>query len=177
MPQIRAALLFGAGAVLLAASILAVGIGARRGPAPAEEVTRSGYRVRRAWFVVLLVGAALALGSTFRFMPYESFRLARLPAGAHPVTVRLQAQQWEWVMEPERVPAGQPIRFVVTSRDVNHDFAIYDPHDRIIGQVQAMPGVTNVLLVTFETPGTYWIRCLELCGAFHQAMVRSFEVT
>ena len=177
MPQTRVAVLFGLGAVVLAAAFLWVGATARRGPLPAEEVTATGYRIRRSWFLFLLTGAAVALVLSLPHMPYPQFRLTRLAGGVRPLDVQLQAQQWAWVMEPEVLPVGRPIRFNVTSIDVNHDFAIYDAAGRIIGQVQAMPGFTNHLIVRFDRPGTYWIRCLELCGLQHHNMVRSFEVT
>jgi cytochrome c oxidase subunit 2 len=177
MPQARAALLFGLGALVLAAAILFVGRRARSGPAPADEVTHAGYRVRRVWFATLLIAAVAALVVSLPFMPYPQFRLTRLARDVEPLTVRLEAQQWAWVMEPEEIPSGRPIRFEVTSIDVNHDFAIYDADDHILAQVQAMPGYTNTLVVRFDEPGTYWIRCLELCGLMHHAMVRAFEVT
>ncbi len=75
------------------------------------------------------------------------------------------------------LPHGRVVRFEVTSADVNHDFGIYDPHGEIVGQVQAMPGFTNVLVMRFDQPGSYTIRCLELCGQYHHLMVRGFEVT
>jgi hypothetical protein len=53
----------------------------------------------------------------------------------------------------------------------------YDPEGHIVGQVQAMPGYTNVLVMRFDRPGSYQIRCLELCGQYHHIMVRGFEVT
>jgi cytochrome c oxidase subunit II len=43
--------------------------------------------------------------------------------------------------------------------------------------VQAMPGYTNVLVMRFDRPGSYQIRCLELSGQYHHIMVRGFEVT
>lgn len=177
MPQTWVGVVFGVGAALLAAVFVAVGVAARKGPAPAEEVAKAGYRMRRLWFFALLVVAVVAFAATLPFLPYPQFRLARLAADAEPIDVHLEAQQWAWVMEPEEVPVGRPVRFNVTSIDVNHDFAIYDPSGHIVAQVQAMPGFTNHLIVRFDQPGTYWIRCLELCGLLHHGMVRSFEVT
>ena len=68
------------------------------------------------------------------------------------------------------------MQFNVTSLDVNHGFAIYDPNDRIVTQAQAMPGFTNRLLYTFKEPGKYRVMCLEYCGLAHHAMVAEFEV-
>lgn len=169
-------LLFALGAGALAGVFLLVGLSARAGPAPAERVTSLGYRIRRVWFSTLLAGAVVALVVSLPLMPYHDIRLHRLAAEEDPLDVRIEARQWAWIMDPDVLPVGRPIRFNVSSVDVNHDFAIYDPTDRIVGQVQAMPGFTNRLIVRFDRPGTYTIRCLELCGLMHHVMVRTFEV-
>jgi cytochrome c oxidase subunit 2 len=65
---------------------------------------------------------------------------------------------------------GARVRFDVTAADVNHGFGIYDPHGRLIGSVQAMPGYHNRLDLTLDEPGAYRIRCLELCGFYHSTM-------
>ena len=76
---------------------------------------------------------------------------------------------------PATVPADTPVVFAVTSRDVNHGFGIYDPRDRLVGQVQAMPDYVNRLpfssIGAGVTPSAAWI-----CGIGHAAMQGSFEV-
>jgi cytochrome c oxidase subunit 2 len=74
------------------------------------------------------------------------------------------------------VPVSRAIDFRVTSLDVNHGFAIYDASDRIVGQVQAMPSVTNHLVMQFTGSGDYTIRCLEYCGPGHSHMTASVHV-
>jgi cytochrome c oxidase subunit II len=175
MPQYAAGLTFLAGTVVLALALVWVAARARRAPAPVDEVTPPAYRIRRGWFVALLVLAALALVLTLPRMPYASVRLS--DGAEEPMAVRLHAAQWVWDMTPASVPTGRTVRFRVTSEDVNHGFAIYDASDTIIGQVQAMPGFTNELVIRFDEPGTYFIRCLEYCGLNHHGMVGTFEVT
>ena len=51
---------------------------------------------------------------------------------------------------PDRVPAGTRVRFDVSSIDVNHGFALHDPHGHLIGSVQAMPGYHNELDLTLD---------------------------
>jgi cytochrome c oxidase subunit 2 len=175
MPQLAAGLTFLAGTVVLALVIIWVAVRGRSAPAPIDQVTGPAYRIRRTWFVALLVLAAVALVLTLPQMPYASIRLE--DAGGEAMPVRLHAAQWTWEMTPGSVPSGRPIRFRVTSEDVNHGFAIYDPNETIVGQVQAMPGFTNELVIRFDDPGTYFIRCLEYCGLNHHGMVGTFEVT
>lgn len=73
-------------------------------------------------------------------------------------------------------PANELIEFRVTSFDVNHGFAIYDPSNKLIAQTQAMPGYVNRLRWKFSEPGNYNILCLEYCGMAHQGMRASFTV-
>ena len=68
------------------------------------------------------------------------------------------------------------MEFHVTSKDVNHGFALYDPDMRIVAQTQAMPGYTNVLRYTFNEPGVYRVLCLEYCGVAHHEMTAEIKV-
>ena len=43
-------------------------------------------------------------------------------------------------------------------------------------QTQAMPGFTNVLLISFPKPGTYTLHCDELCGPGHPFMKGTITV-
>ncbi len=99
---------------------------------------------------------------------------AAIPAGTE--SVEVVGHQWFWELSQTQVPAGELIEFKVTSADVNHGFAIYDPESRLIAQTQAMPGYTNSLQVRFEEPGTYKILCLEYCGLVHHGMSSTIEV-
>ncbi|MBX3689035.1 cytochrome oxidase [Dokdonella sp.] len=98
--------------------------------------------------------------------------------------VDVLGRQWSWQMSMQgqqsgstlQLASGSPVEFRVTSADVNHGFAIYDPDGRIVIQTQAMPDYTNKILYTFTKPGTYKVMCLEYCGLGHAPMVTSFEV-
>ena len=84
--------------------------------------------------------------------------------------------QWAWELTPSTVRAGQLVEIRVTGADVNHGFGVYDANDRLVTQTQAMPGFTNKILYTFDTPGTYRIMCLEYCGVAHTGMTTELEV-
>ena len=168
-PEIAAGIVFAVGAGVLVAVFVTVALKARGPAVPFENVTGPGYRVRRIWFGVLVVAALATLAATLPRLPYPGVRSGRQTGT--PLLVQVVGVQWGWSITPSTLPAGRPIRFEVTSKDVNHDFGILDPNGHIVGMVQAMPGFTNVLYLTFDTPGTYVIRCLELCGLFHHTMV------
>lgn len=107
--------------------------------------------------------------------------LLALPWGAEGALGNVQrveavAEQWSWAITPSQVKAGEPVEFHVTSKDVNHGFAIYDRDFRVLAETQAMPGYTNVLRYTFSEPGTYKVLCLEYCGQAHHDMMAEINV-
>ena len=141
-------------------------------PADSAQVTRKAYAIRRWWFVALiLLGAGVAY-ATLKPFPIGDQRAQSQTAQI----VNAVGRQWYWELSQNKVKVGIPVQFNVTSLDVNHGFAIYGPNDRIVTQVQAMPGFTNRLLYTFTQPGKYRVMCLEYCGLAHHAMVAEFEV-
>lgn len=163
-----------AAAVVLAAGFIFTAFSARRGPDDYGTIHRNGYRVRRYWFVTLMCLGLIAFGFT---LPHMANPLFRTPSPNDAMVVNVTGQQWAWTLSTTTVPANRDVVFRVTSKDVNHGFSIYDSKGNIVGQVQAMPGYTNYLYYKFANPGTYTIRCLELCGLYHTAMVSALTVT
>ena len=158
-------------AVALAAIFL---VAARRAPvAPYAEVSRQGAIVRRWWFRTLLGVAIVAFVVSLTWLPYQFVRARTLPGDAQRVEVT--ARQFAFTTN-DCVPSGTPLEFAVSSVDVNHDFGIYGPDGRIVGQVQAMPGFVNTLRIQLDAPGAYTIHCLELCGPGHHTMSRPLKV-
>jgi cytochrome c oxidase subunit 2 len=90
--------------------------------------------------------------------------------------VKVSGGQFFWSIVPDRVSVGTPVRFDVTSVDVNHGFGVYDPHGHLLGSVQAMPGYHNKLDLTLNEVGRYVIRCMEFCGLNHARMEGFFTV-
>lgn len=130
-----------------------------------------GYAIRRWWFLLLLIVLLLAFVVSLSFFPYTT------PQAAGKAThFTVIARQYSFQDLPQTVPYDTPVVFDVTSADVNHGFAIYNPEDQLIGQVQAMPDYVNHLKMTFTERGTYIVRCLEYCGIGHDLMRGTFEV-
>ena len=138
---------------------------------PQATAQKRAYAIRGRWLAGLLVALLAAFALSLAFFPYISATAALAPALRVPVL----AEQYSFEM-PAHLPLGKPIIFEVTSRDVNHDFGIYDPAGRLLAQVQAMPDYTNYLRVVFHKPGRYTARCLEYCGIGHALMQNIFTV-
>lgn len=164
-------LTFGVLSLLTLALFVVVAWSSRGSPKDYAEVQPAGYAVRKVWFWVLLAAIVVAFGLSGRLSPYS-----KAEAAPDAVSFPIVARQYVFENIPEVVPYDVPVVFNLTSIDVNHGFAIYDAKDRIIGQVQAMPGYANDLRVTFKEKGKYIVRCLEFCGINHAFMQGSFEV-
>ena len=70
------------------------------------------------------------------------------------------------------IPAGKVVKFLVTSNDVIHSFAVPAFWDKI----DANPGSINETWVKVDRPGVYFGQCSELCGARHAYMPIAIEV-
>lgn len=162
--------------VLLAGSLAAVfvGVALETRTEPWDSVYARAGLIRRWWFLALLVFAVVVFVISMTWLPYQSVRSVELPGPATPVTVT--AEQFDFALSSSCLPADHPVQFSVGSKDVTHGFAIYDADGRIVGQTQAMPGFTNVLLISFPKPGTYTLHCDELCGPGHPFMKGTITV-
>jgi cytochrome c oxidase subunit 2 len=168
-PQIAIALVFGVLALLLATAFVVIGLQAGSDVAY-QRVHDVGYWLRKRWLALLVVIGVIVVGVSLFDLPYAT------GGGVGRTTVNVTSGQFFWSLVPDRVPAGTPVRFRVTSIDVNHGFGLYDPHGHLIGSVQAMPGYHNELDLTMSEPGAYRIRCLEYCGLNHARMDGVFTV-
>ena len=124
----------------------------------------------RTWlFVVVALLLGLLLATIFA-VPYGK------GAGDARTTVDVKGAQFAWEINPQTIPAGEPVEFRIEAADVNHGFGVYDPDHTFVFQVQAMPGRVQRITHTFERPGTYEVLCLEFCGVLHHRMIGRFEV-
>lgn len=159
---------------LLSLVFVWVATGASAAIANYGPVIDTAYRMRVWLFGLALIVLIGTNYKTLAELPYVN-TLHQLPAAALRPT-QVVAQQWSWTITPSDFKVGQTAEFYVTSTDVNHGFALYDPEFRIVAETQAMPGYTNVLRYTFTEPGTYQVLCLEYCGVAHHEMAAEIKV-
>jgi cytochrome c oxidase subunit II len=82
------------------------------------------------------------------------------------VTVRLIAQQYSFVPNCVKVPAGTPVKFRLTSADVIHGFILGDTNVNTM----VVPGFVSEVRTSFAKPGDYRMPCHEYCGLGHHGM-------
>jgi cytochrome c oxidase subunit 2 len=152
------------------------------------------YHAERYWgiFVAGLLIYMWVLG--FQWMPPVAFQ----PAIENPEevqTIKVTAGQWFWTLEQEvqgdtgnnqhtyssqiTIKAGDTVKFVARSQDVNHGFAILSSSntmDSPLIQMQVVPGYDNIVYYTFDKPGIYTIRCFEYCGWNHPYMLSQISI-
>ncbi len=125
-------------------------------------------------FELAVFGGLLALFVLWWVIGFRQFiRIAEPPPNS--LTVYVTGKQWMWSFAyPDGsgsngvlfVPAGRPIRLVMTSRDVIHSFFV--PPFRVKQDV--LPGRSTAMWFEAPTPGRYPIYCTEYCGTGHSSM-------
>jgi len=88
-------------------------------------------------------------------------------------TVRLIAEQYDFVPDCVVVPAQTPVTFRLTSADVVHGFLL--PNTNV--NTMVVPGFVAEVRTTFAQPGEYEMPCHEFCGLGHHAMWTRVSVT
>jgi len=164
--------------------------GSRGGPEPTGgEKARGNFGIQAGWIGLTTVLVLFLAG----FGTYELVQPEGAGGGQGPnpiwtptshTVLQVQAigQQWKWTyrypsfggMETNQlvIPDNTTIAFHVTSLDVVHDFWAY----QLGVKADANPGQDNVAYTTPKQPGTFVVRCAELCGLWHGAMFNSGTV-
>ncbi len=130
--------------------------------------------VAPVWLEVFLVTFTLGFFLWTFYIGFRDFTAASAPPpGA--MDVYVTGKQWMWKFTyPEgpstigelRVPAGRPVRLLITSRDVIHSF--YVPAFRL--KKDAVPGRYTELWFEATSRGEHPIFCAEYCGLDHSRM-------
>lgn len=169
--------------LLLSLAIVAIAffVSSRRLPSDASA-TSTVYRVRSVYFVIIFGAVIVSLAFTLPKTPYPNKYAEQKPD----VIVKVIGEMWSWTLTSVSggasaegslvLPVDKMVEFEVSSKDVNHNFAIYNSAGDLIAQVQAMPDYTNRLFHRFDAAGHYYVLCLEYCGVAHHAMTTEFDV-
>src|SRR5271168_1496934 len=95
--------------------------------------------------------------------------------------IQVTAKKWLWTFEyPDgsrtandiHVPIGKPVRFIMTSEDVLHDF--YVPDMRVKHDI--VPGRYTEVWFTPTVLGVHHVTCAEYCGKGHSDMQAKLTV-
>lgn len=140
----------------------------RRGPyRPTPSIAAPGL-------VTTYAAGVFGLFAIFWGLGHLEFRTLRTPP-ADALDVYVTAKQWTWKFAYADggesagvlyVPVGQPVRLLLTSRDVIHSFFV--PAFRL--KQDAVPGTYTTMWFEAIEPGTYDVFCTQMCGVGHSSM-------
>lgn len=165
-------LIFVAVGVLIAIGVMWSTKAGRRDKGQGVDLERA-EKAEPWWGVFVVVLLAVLLGLTIWRAPWFTE-----DDGPRDVQVSVTGIQFGFLVQPTSVKVGQNVQFNVTSKDVNHAMALYNPKGQMIMNVQSVPGYTVSRSHIFTEPGTHVMRCLEFCGYRHHKMIYpAFQVT
>ena len=141
---------------------------------PLAEDVKDNLTLELVWTIVPTVLVLLIFLAGWKGFEY----MRTVPPDAMPVKVT--GRQWSWSFAYEngredtvlRVPAGKPIKLLITSADVLHSLSI--PAYRI--KEDAVPGQETYLWFLPDEAGSYDLFCTEYCGVAHSSMITKVEV-
>jgi cytochrome c oxidase subunit 2 len=126
------------------------------------------------WLEALFVGVPLAFFLLWFRIGFGQFIEATTPPRSA-MDVYVTAKQWMWQfaypsgpngLNVLRVPSDQPVRLLLTSRDVIHSFFV--PAFRVKQDV--LPGRYTQTWFVATKPGRYPVYCSQYCGTNHSYM-------
>ena len=154
----------------VAGCILYFGVKYRRRPGQIPEATRGNIRAELTWTLTPLLIAFALFG-----WGAEIFVTQRT-APSNAMDIYVVGRQWMWkIQHPEgrqeinelHVPLGRPVRLVMTSMDVIHDFFI--PAFR--NKQDVLPGSYSYIWFEASKLGDYHFFCSQYCGTDHAKMI------
>lgn len=129
---------------------------------------------------LLIVGMPTVIALCIFFWAADVFLQART-APRNTLDIYVVGKQWMWTIQHPggqteknalHVPLGRPVKLIMTSQDVIHDFAI--PAFRIKQDV--LPGRYTTLWFTATKVGEYHLFCSQYCGTEHSNMTGTVYV-
>ncbi|MER8969760.1 cytochrome c oxidase subunit II [Mesorhizobium sp. M0808] len=161
-------------------AVLIVPLARRRAPVGDPLVLDAAAERSKMRIVVAALAATALILVGLTLLSYFANRTLAAIGSDAALTIRVTGHQWWWEVryendQPNRIlttaneihiPAGEPVRLVVTSTDVIHSFWV----PNLSGKLDLIPGHENVLDLKADKPGVYRGQCAEFCGAQHANM-------
>ncbi len=135
---------------------------------------RDPHWVLPFWSEALVSIVLLGIFLIWWVIGFRQFVELRVPP-KNTIDIYVTGKQWMWEFSyPEGqhsiaklvVPAGRPVKLIITARDVLH--SVFIPDFRV--KQDAVPGRYTTLWFEVKEPGAYPIFCAEYCGTNHSSM-------
>jgi cytochrome c oxidase subunit 2 len=139
-----------------------------------ETAPREVVSPMPAWLEGMIISGIFGLFFFFWVIGFMQYARIRVPP-PDTYDIYVTGKQWMWefaYVEGNHsiaqlyVPAGRPVRLLMTSRDVIHSFFV--PDFRLKQDV--LPGRYTTLWFEVKEPGRHPVYCAEFCGTNHSTM-------
>jgi cytochrome c oxidase subunit II len=157
--------------ILIFGAILYFAIRYRRRPgAAAPHPGHTGLALEVVWSVIPFGLTMIMFGWGAEIF----FKQSRPPANA--MQIYVVGKQWMWKLQHQEgqreinelhIPINRPIKLLMTSEDVIHDFFIPDFRTK----QDVVPGRYTTEWFIATKPGKYHIFCAQYCGTKHSGMI------
>lgn len=151
----------------------------------ASEDQKSAYITHNNFAEFLWSFIPLVILLIIFYWGWEIFAKLRTPPENVSEEIHVSAKQWQWEYkysngktfystnnDPMNVPLGQPVKIVLSSKDVLHSFFV--PAFRIKQDV--VPGRYTQVWFEAKEKGNYIVMCAEYCGTNHSNMMIRINV-
>jgi cytochrome c oxidase subunit 2 len=161
--------------VLVVGAMIYFCIKYRAGATTKAKYITGNHLLEGVWIAVPTVLLLVIFG--WGYFVYRDMRQA--PSDAY--EVRVIGKQWLWQFQYDDgrtttgevfVPLNKPVRFVMTSMDVLHDFFV--PDFRVKQDV--VPGMFSSIWFEARVPGKHQVFCSQYCGTSHSGMLAKVTV-
>src|ERR1043165_4306962 len=161
--------------LLIAILIVFFAIKYRRTPERQAEQIHGSTLLEIVWTVIPL-GISMVI---FVWGAVIYYHMERAPA--NPLEIYGVGKQWMWKFQHPggqreintlHVPAGRPVKLLLTSEDVIHSFFV--PDFRV--HMDVLPDRYTSVWFTATRPGEYHLFCSQYCGTNHASMIGTVVV-
>jgi cytochrome c oxidase subunit 2 len=134
-----------------------------------------------SWVAIPVLMIVLLDGADFAWMTQTMRAIAAPAPAAQDINVHVIGHRWWWEFDYTdlgiktanelHLPVGATVQITLDSVDVIHSFWV----PQLTGKTDAIPGQTNHMWLTADSPGLFTGQCTEFCGVEH-AMMRIHAV-
>ncbi|MGD8463931.1 MAG: hypothetical protein PVI09_08685 [Anaerolineae bacterium] len=128
-------------------------------------------RRERNWLFVL-IGVFLVFNAVTLspIIPWQQWLLWSKPTPEQRVLVEFGDYAIRLPPEGIEVPVDTYVEFVATTDDVTYGLGVFRKDNRMVFQMQVLPGRENRIVWKFDQPGVYDVRSTEYSGPQHSDM-------
>ncbi|MEM1547191.1 MAG: hypothetical protein QXY40_10635 [Candidatus Methanomethylicia archaeon] len=125
----------------------------------------------KKWFIVLVMVTVVFNVATLTLTPSQQWILWSPVKPDRVFYITMYDYKFYLPENPIIIRVGEPVEFIVTSKDVTYGFGIFRGDGTLVFQIQVIPWYNNSIVWIFNEPGKYTIRSTEYSGPKHPYMI------